>query len=224
MVDWALCSLCRLAERDPQRGERILEALWEAHPRLLGELGVLAVDYGEVSIEEAAAPLGLSVEEMQSRVEAFRTAERPAARGETLVGGTGEGLVTGGCMCLLTDSLATEDSLDCDGKILLLEDVDEAPHRVDAMLTHLRNSGQIQKAAGIVVGEMTRTDEKPDESIGGKPWRDIVRERLEPLGIPTVVGYPIGHMQNMLSLWLGIRARLDADKGTLTYLEEPCVG
>ena len=139
-----------------------------------------------------------------------------------MTGGTAEGEVTGGCLCLLTDSLATPDSIDCEGRIVLIEDVDEHPHRIDAMFTHLLNSNQIQKAAGIVVGEMTRTDEKPDEAIGGKPWKEIVEERLKPLGIPSIVNYPFGHAPNMLSLPLGVRARLDADAGTLTYLESPC--
>jgi len=142
--------------------------------------------------------------------------------GQTITTGTVEAETTGGCLCLITDSLGTPESIDCEGKIVLIEDVDEHPHRIDAMLTHLLNAGQIQKAAGIVVGEMTRTDEKPDESIGGKPWMAIVEERLAPLKIPTIVNYPFGHAPNMLSLPLGVKSRLDADKGTLTYLESPC--
>jgi len=135
----------------------------------------------------------------------------------TLVSGVGEGEVTGGCLCLLTDSIGTPDALDTEGKILLIEDVDEAPHRIDAMLTHLRNLGALQKAAGIVIGEMTRTDEKIDEGIGGRPWREIVRERVADLGVPTLIDYPFGHAPGMLSLPLGLQATLDADAGTLTY-------
>ncbi len=145
-----------------------------------------------------------------------------APRGEPVTGGVAEGTVTGGCLCLLTDSIGTKDGLDCDGKIVLIEDVDEHPHRVDAMLTHLLLSNTIQSAAGVVVGEMTRTDEKIDEGIGGKPWRDIVRERLAGLKMPVIIDFPFGHCKNMLSLPLGIRAKLDADAGTLTYLENLC--
>lgn len=144
-----------------------------------------------------------------------------APPGRTLVPGAAEGVVTGGCLCLLTDSIGTPEALDATDRILLIEDVDEHPHRVDAMLTHLIQSGLIQKAAGIVVGEMTSTDEKTDATIGGKPWRDIVAERLVPLGLPCVTDYPFGHAKNMLTMPLGIRARLDAEAGTLTYLE-PC--
>lgn len=147
--------------------------------------------------------------------------EAPIA--ETVVPGMGEGEVVGGCLCLLCDSIGTPNALDTEGRILLIEDVDEAPHRVDAMLTHLLNAGIIQKAAGIAIGEMTRTDERTDVGIGGRSWRDIVRDRLAGLGIPMVFDLPFGHMKDMLSLPLGIRACLDATAGTLEYVEPLCV-
>lgn len=142
--------------------------------------------------------------------------------GDTLVGGVAEGKLTGGCLCLLTDSIATPDPIDFAGKIVLIEDVDEHPHRVDAMLTHLVSTGEIQKAAGIVVGEMTGTDEKPDPKIGAWPWRRIVEDRLGGLNVPLIVGYPFGHCKAMLSLPLGIKVRLDANVGRLTLLESAC--
>lgn len=145
-----------------------------------------------------------------------------APSGGTVVGGTAEGAVTGGCLCLLTDSLLTPNPLELKDRIVLIEDVEENPHRVDAMLTHLLNTGQAGEVAGYVIGEMTGTDEKADPSIGSKPWREIVIERLAPLGRPMIMNFPFGHAPAMLSLPLGIRARLDADRGTLTYLEESC--
>jgi len=146
-----------------------------------------------------------------------------APKGDCLTPGIAEGEVTGGCMCLLTDSLATPDALDAKGKILLIEDVDENPHRIDAMLTHLLLSGILPSAAGVVIGEMTNTDERSDPVIGARPWRDIVRDRVQPLGIPAIIDFPFGHAKRgMLTLPLGLRARLDAAKGTLTYLETLC--
>lgn len=151
-------------------------------------------------------------------------AETPseAPRGTTVVGGTARGIVTGGCLCLLTDSIGTTYPLETEGKILIIEDVDENPHRVDAMLTHLLNAGLAQAAAGIVIGEMTRSDDRVDEGIGGKPWRTIVADRLGGLGIPLITDFPFGHNANMLSLPLGIEAVLDADAGTLIYTEPLC--
>lgn len=137
----------------------------------------------------------------------------------TVNGGTAEGIATGGCLCLLTDSIGTPEPLETEGRILFVEDVDENPHRVDAMLTHLLNSGLAAQAEGIVVGEMTGTDERSDPTIGGKGWRDIVRDRLAPLGKPLVIDFPFGHMKTMLSMPFGVQVRLDADAGTVTYLE-----
>lgn len=141
-----------------------------------------------------------------------------APRGEAIVGGVVEGRVTGGCLCLVTDSIGTPDAFDGSGAIVLLEDVDENPHRIDAMLTHLLNTGDLDRCAGIVVGEMTGTDEREDATIGKRPWRAIVEERLKPLGKPLMVGYPFGHCSQMLTLPLGALARLNSDAGTLDYL------
>ena len=150
------------------------------------------------------------------------TISEQAPSAKTMVEGVAEGITTGGCLCLLTDSIATPDALDVAGKILFIEDVDEAPHRIDAMFTHLLNANILQQAAGLVIGEMTRTDDRLDPAIGGKGWKQIVEERVLPLNIPTVVDFPFGHAKGMLTVGLGIRARLDATKCELTYLEPLC--
>lgn len=150
----------------------------------------------------------------------------PAAskKGDTVVPGIAEGVLTGGCLCLLTDSIGTPYPLETEGKLLLIEDVDENPHRIDAMMTQLMNTGLLQKCAGIIVGEMTGTDERCDPTMGGRPWRSIIDERLLQVGVPSVVNFPFGHMKTMLSLPLGICGKLDADAGTLEYLESPVSG
>lgn len=145
-----------------------------------------------------------------------------AFKGETHVGGIAEGVLTGGCLCLLGDSLATPDPLDAEGKLLLIEDVDEDPHRLDAMFTQMLNAGVLQSAAGIIIGEMTGTDDRLDEKIGSWPWRKIVEDRLSEISTPTIINFPFGHMKNMLSLPLGVKARLNADQGTLTILDPIC--
>lgn len=145
-----------------------------------------------------------------------------APKGETITPGVAEGTVAGGCLCLITDSIATADEVPFDDAILLIEDVDEWPHRVDAMLTHLILSGRIQRCRGIVIGEMTRTDDTHEPTIGKRPWREIVRDRIAPLGIPAILNFPFGHAPQMLTLPLGVRAQLDAGAGTLTYVESVC--
>ncbi|MDI9634654.1 hypothetical protein QPK87_37240 [Kamptonema cortianum] len=45
--------------------------------------------------------------------------------------------------------------------------------------------------------------------------RKVVEDRIAGLSIPPIINYPFGHMQNMLSLPMGARVRLDADAGVL---------
>lgn len=133
------------------------------------------------------------------------------------VPGSVKGISCGGCVILLADSIGTEEEINAEDKIIFLEDVDENPHRVDAMLTHLLNAGVFESCAGIVVGEMTRTDDKCDPTIGDWPWREIVKDRLVPLGKPMIMDYPMGHAPNQMSIPLGVPTHLDADRGTVRF-------
>lgn len=162
------------------------------------------------------------IESLKRLLRGDATAPGGAKRGQALVAGIAEGVVTGGCMSLLGDSLGTPEALETEGRILMIEDVDETPQRVDAGLTQLINSGLLHSCAGIVIGEMSGTDEKMDEKTGRWNWRTIVEDRVRPIGVPAVYDFPFGHMKTMLSVPLGVRARLDANAGTLTYIESPC--
>ena len=40
----------------------------------------------------------------------------------------------------------------------MIEDTEEAPYKIDRMLTHLRNAGKFKKVKAIVFGEMGNCD------------------------------------------------------------------
>ena len=71
------------------------------------------------------------------------------------VPGAAPGPLLGGNLCLLTSSVGTHDMPDLTGAILLLEDVGEAPYKVDRMLTQLRRGGALDGVAGVAVGQFT---------------------------------------------------------------------
>lgn len=131
-----------------------------------------------------------------------------APTGHLVRGGQAEGPVCGGCLTLLSDSLATSEAFDGNGRIVLLEDIGEKPHRIDAHLTQLRNAGVLDRAAGFVVGEFTGTDEQRDP--GEADWLTTLMDRL-PGETPVIVSYPFGHVEGMLTLPLGLRARIEAE-------------
>ena len=138
----------------------------------------------------------------------------PCRASETLVSGLAEGELCGGCLSLLTATLGTPYQIQAQGKLLLLEDIDEAPHRVERMLAQLDFSGILAEAAGFIIGEATNADDART-----LPMRQIWAETLEPYEKPAVLGFPFGHVTQNYALPLGVKAQLNADLETLTLLE-----
>ncbi len=77
------------------------------------------------------------------------------ALGETLRPGQVEAEMIGGCLSMLVTTLGTAYEIDSRGKILFLEDVGEAPYRVERMLMHLKMAGKLDHLAGVVFGDFT---------------------------------------------------------------------
>ena len=132
-----------------------------------------------------------------------------------IVSGVAEGHLVGGNLSLMVTLLGTPFEPQFEGAILFLEDVDEPPYSVDRMLTHLWMAGKLEQVAGIVLGKFT--DDGYDSNTFS--MEEVLRDRLEPLGIPTLRGAMIGHIEDKTVVPLGVRARLDADAGALTLLE-----
>ncbi|HUG02498.1 MAG TPA: LD-carboxypeptidase [Longimicrobiales bacterium] len=142
---------------------------------------------------------------------AARTGPSPAP----LVGGRADGRLAGGNLSLLAAAAGTPYALNCQGRLLVLEEVDERVYRVDRMLEQLAASGALAGVRGLAVGRFTeiRTETR------GRSLAVVLEEFARSLGVPAVTGLPIGHVVDNWTLPLGARARLDADAGTLEILE-----
>jgi muramoyltetrapeptide carboxypeptidase len=83
-------------------------------------------------------------------------------------------------------------------------------------VTHLRNVGLFDGAAGIVIGDIKT---KWSGGIAELSAEDIVEDVLAPLGLPVIFGLPIGHGKHHATVPFGALATLDADAGTLVVEE-----
>jgi len=137
----------------------------------------------------------------------------PYASGEDdllpLRAGAGEGVLRGGCLSILAACAGTPWALrpDAEGTLLFLEDVDEAPYRIDRMLWQLRRSGALEGVRGIVFGDMKGCSPplRADWSL-----EDVLLDALAGLDVPIALGLSSGHSAAPnLTLPLGVRARLE---------------
>ncbi len=133
--------------------------------------------------------------------------------------GSAEGRVVGGCLSILVASLGTSYEFNSEGKILFLEDLGEAPYRLDRMITQLRLAGKLDEVAGILLGRFT--DCEPEE--GGYSSSDVLRDLLGTVGVPVLANFPGGHGVENWALPLGIRIRMDADQKSIQFLESAVI-
>ena len=138
-------------------------------------------------------------------------------RGRGLRGRSSEGRLVVTNLTVATHLIGTRWFPSLKGAILVLEDVGEAPYRVDRMLTQWRSSGVFKGLAGVACG---RFSWKEDDVLPGDfSMEEILEERLGDLGVPLVMDLPLGHGLPNMALPLGREARLDARAGQLTLLD-----
>jgi muramoyltetrapeptide carboxypeptidase len=111
-------------------------------------------------------------------------------RGSVWVDGDVTAPAIGGNLAMLASTCGTPWQPRAEGHLLLLEDVGEAPYRVDRMLQQLLDAGVFRGVAGILLGtwEGCRAPEGASWSLD-----DVLRDLLVPLGVPLLADLPIGH-------------------------------
>ncbi|MFD0202350.1 MULTISPECIES: S66 peptidase family protein [Saccharothrix] len=124
-----------------------------------------------------------------------------AYRGVGLVPGLARGVAVGGNLSLL-------DAPPPPGAIVLLEDVNEEPYRLDRMLTGLRRSGWFDQVAGLVLGSWT----------GCGDASTVLADRLGGLGVPIVADARFGHCDGQLTVPLGVPVEIDGRTGEVTVM------
>ncbi|MBI2505129.1 MAG: LD-carboxypeptidase [Candidatus Latescibacteria bacterium] len=132
--------------------------------------------------------------------------------------GRASGPLLGGCLSLLCSLLGTSYVPDLSGAILLLEDVDEYPYRLDRMLNHLRLAGVLECLGGLVLGQF-KDCFIPEETGRSPNLEEMVMELTEGLDLPVVAGVPYGHFKRRLVLPLGVEAVLDTYVPQLSLVE-----
>lgn len=142
-------------------------------------------------------------------------------RVQTIHPGTARGRLLGGNLTVLTALVGTGYLPDWDGCVLFLEDVEEAPYRIDRMLTQLRLAGVLGKARAVIWGHCSGC--RPGEGYGSLTVTEVLHDHIKPLGVPAWQGAMIGHIDRQFTLPVGIEVEVNAAAGTIRMLEPAVV-
>ena len=135
----------------------------------------------------------------------------------TIREGVAEGRLVAGCLETICRHLKDSSAwLDLQGALLVLETSEEVPslHQVDAYLTELADAAVFEQIRGLVVARPYGYDH--DQTL--RLW-SLVASRTEASGVPALGNVECGHADPMLTLPMGVRARIDATAKQFEALE-----
>ena len=146
-------------------------------------------------------------EPAREQVRAWLAGARSGRLEGRLLAGSGpaEGVLLGGNLSLLTSLVGTPYLPSLAGAIVLLEDLNEEPYRLDRYLTQLRQSGVLDGVRGFVLGQWTRCGDAVDEALA------TLVERLGDLDVPILGHVPVGHERTSWPAPLGAHARIEGE-------------
>lgn len=112
--------------------------------------------------------------------------------------GVAQGRLVGGNLSLIVDSIGTDSEIDANGKILIIEEIDEYLYKIDRMLTQLKRAGKIERLSGLIVGHMSGI---VDVEGFGESVEQIIHFAVKDHKFPVAFGFPSGHVNPNLA-WI----------------------
>jgi len=134
--------------------------------------------------------------------------------------GKGEGRLIAGCLSVLVGLIGSSYMPDLTGAILVVEDVQEAPYRIDRCLAQLRLTGILQKLNGLVFGQFIDCVPTDSDAVS-LTYEEVLLDYVHDLNIPVISNVAYGHGPIKVTLPIGVQAQLDTSNGFLTILERP---
>src|SRR5207247_5090572 len=114
----------------------------------------------------------------------------PTDATKVLRAGRAEGRLIGGCLSVVVAALGTKNEIDSRDSILILEDQDEKPYRIDRMITQLKQARKFEEVRGVVFGEMLNCIQHANQ---GYTLEEVLIELLSDFTFPILYGFATGH-------------------------------
>lgn len=139
-------------------------------------------------------------------------------RFDLLKAGKARGVLLGGNLALVTSTLGTLFMPSLKSAILVLEEVDEFPYRVDRMLAQLRNAGMLAALNGLLLGRFTNCEPK-DPAKPHLSTDFVLKEYAAMVDGPVLGNLLYGHVPKKLSIPFGLAAQIDTTRRKIRVAE-----
>ena len=123
--------------------------------------------------------------------------------------GKASGELVGGNLSILYSLMGSKSAINCDDKILFIEDLDEYLYHIDRMMMNLRRNGCLESIKGIIVGAMTKM--KDNDIPWGKDALQIIEDVTKKYNIPIIYNFPAGHISDNRALIMGNKVSITVD-------------
>jgi len=105
--------------------------------------------------------------------------------------GSASGPLLGGCLALICALLGSRHLPDFENAVLIIEDTDESPRRIDRMLHQLRLNGIYDQINGMIVGRFEGCF--PDDPSEDFTLQELVMNATQDYNFPILANFPYGH-------------------------------
>jgi muramoyltetrapeptide carboxypeptidase len=120
-------------------------------------------------------------------------------QGQILNGSSLDGPLIGGNLSVLCSLFGTSFAPPLAGKILILEEINEATYRVDRLLNQLSLQPGFQELSGIVLGAFRGCNPSPP-GCSDLPIGELLSAFASSLSFPVVMNAPFGHLDDFMVL------------------------
>jgi muramoyltetrapeptide carboxypeptidase len=132
--------------------------------------------------------------------------------------GNVSGQLVGGNLAVFVSLIGTQFLPNLKDKILLLEDVSEFPYKIDRMMNQLRLNQTFKRIKGIILGRFVDCFEH-DPIKKTLTLSEVMEDYLRGIKVPTIYTFPHGHINDFITLPIGINIKLNATKGFVEITE-----
>jgi len=127
--------------------------------------------------------------------------------------GRAVGRTVGGNLSVVAAMIGTPWEPDFRDAVLVLEEVGEAPYRLDRLLTQIRGSASFGGVKALICGTLHAC--RPQAECVAR-WSDLLLEATA-VGAPVAIGLPFGHGAKNMAFPVGATVEVDTRRGAVSW-------